>query len=120
MADVSKKVTGDNTDAATEPRVISFVSSTTTASTSDTHAKPAPRKRRKPKINPNLKCALCESGVKHVTYKDIYQLKKFTSAGGKIIESRRSGTCAKHQRQLARAIKRARQVALMPYVASNE
>lgn len=73
------------------------------------------RKRRK--IILNLKCPLCEGGVKFVTYKDVYQLKKFTSVRGKIISTEKSGACAKHQRQLTKAIKEARYMALLPYVA---
>ncbi len=74
------------------------------------------RKRRK-KILVDLKCPLCESGVKCLTYKDVYQLKKYTSVRGKIIGRDKSGMCAKHQRQLSRAIKRARYMALLPCVA---
>lgn len=76
-----------------------------------------PYKRRK--IVQNLKCPLCESGVDQVTYKDIYQLKKFTSVRGKIISTEKSGVCHKHQRQLKRAIKRARFMALLPYVSKD-
>jgi len=75
--------------------------------------------RRKRRIIQNLKCPLCESGVKEVTYKDVYQLKKFTSVRGKIISTEKSGACHKHQKQLKLAIKRARYMALLPY-ASNE
>lgn len=75
------------------------------------------RKGRRKKIKLNLKCPLCESGVKHVTYKDVYQLKKFTSVRGKIISTDKSGSCAKHQRQISKSIKRARFMALLPYVA---
>jgi small subunit ribosomal protein S18 len=75
------------------------------------------RKRRK--IVQNLKCPLCESGVKFVGYKDVYQLKKFTSVRGKIISTEKSGVCHKHQKQLKRAIKKARYLALLPY-SSNE
>ncbi len=75
--------------------------------------------RRKRKIIQNLKCPLCESGVKEVTYKDVYQLKKFTSVRGKMISTEKSGVCHRHQRQLQKAIKRARYMALLPY-ASNE
>ena len=64
----------------------------------------------------NLKCPLCETGVKVVTYKDVYQLKKFTSVRGKLIHPEKSGACRKHQRQLSKAIKRARYLALLPYV----
>lgn len=74
---------------------------------------------RKRKIVLNLKCPLCESGVKEVTYKDVYQLKKFTSARGKIIATEKSGVCSKHQRQVVRSIKRARVMGLMPYVAAE-
>ena len=75
--------------------------------------------RRRRKIIQNLKCPLCESGVKTVTYKDVYQLKKFTSVRGKIISVEKSGACHKHQKMLKRAIKRARFMALLPYSASE-
>jgi small subunit ribosomal protein S18 len=55
-----------------------------------------------------------------VDYKDVRMLKKFVSERGKIIPRRISGTTAKGQRQLAQAIKRARYLALLPYVANNE
>jgi small subunit ribosomal protein S18 len=79
--------------------------------------KKRPRKRRK--IVQNLKCPLCEAGVKSVGYKDVYQLKKFTSVRGKMISTEKSGACHKHQKQLKLAIRRARYMALLPY-ASNE
>jgi small subunit ribosomal protein S18 len=75
--------------------------------------------RRRRKIIQNLKCPLCESGVKTVTYKDVYQLKKFTSVRGKIISVEKSGACHRHQKMLKRAIKRARFMSLLPY-SSNE
>lgn len=80
----------------------------------------APRKKgkgRRRKIVLNLKCPLCEMGVKTVTYKDVYQLKKFTSVRGKIINPEKSGACGKHQRQLAKAIKRARFIGLLSSVS---
>jgi small subunit ribosomal protein S18 len=73
------------------------------------------RKRRK--IVQNLSCSLCDSGVKNISYKDVYQLKKFTSVRGKIISTEKSGACHKHQKQLTNAIKRARFMALLPYVS---
>ena len=79
--------------------------------------KKKPRKRRK--IVQNLKCPLCEAGVKSVGYKDVYQLKKFTSVRGKMISTEKSGACHKHQKQLKLAIRRARYMALLPY-SSNE
>lgn len=74
-------------------------------------------KRRRRKVVLNLKCALCESGVGTVSYKDVYQLKKYTSVRGKIISTEKSGVCNKHQRQLSKAIKRARFLALLPFVS---
>ncbi|MGI6484566.1 MAG: 30S ribosomal protein S18 [Candidatus Dojkabacteria bacterium] len=79
--------------------------------------KKKPRRRRK--IIQNLKCPLCEAGVKSVGYKDVYQLKKFTSVRGKMISTEKSGACHKHQKQLKLAIRRARYMALLPY-SSNE
>ncbi len=75
------------------------------------------RRRGKRKVMMNLKCPLCEGGVDVVTYKDVYQLKKYTSVRGKIIGRSKSGMCAKHQRQISSAIKKARYMALMPYVS---
>ncbi|HCC67613.1 TPA: 30S ribosomal protein S18 [Patescibacteria group bacterium] len=90
----------------------------TQGSGSTTVQNDAPKKRRrKRRIIQNLKCPLCESGVKYLSYKDVYQLKKFTSVRGKIISTEKSGMCHKHQKQLRRAIKRARYMALLPYVA---
>ena len=54
--------------------------------------------------------------IEYIDYKDVELLKRFVSANGKIIPRRVTGTSAKYQRQLARAIKRARQMALLPYV----
>jgi small subunit ribosomal protein S18 len=73
--------------------------------------------RRRRKIVQNLTCPLCDSGVKSISYKDVYQLKMFTSVRGKVIATEKSGACHKHQKQLKRAIKRARYMALLPYVA---
>ena len=68
-----------------------------------------PRKRRKV-------CQFCVDKATFVDYKEIEKLKKFTSERGKILPRRATGACAMHQRQLTEAIKRARQVALMPYI----
>jgi small subunit ribosomal protein S18 len=74
------------------------------------------RRRRRRKVQVDLKCPLCESGIKSISYKDVYQLKKYTSVRGKIIGRDKSGMCAKHQRQLTEMIKKARYMALLPYV----
>ncbi len=62
-------------------------------------------------------CSFCVNNVKFIDYKNWQQLKKFTSSYGKIVPKRRSGACSKHQRNLAQAIKRARFMALLPFVS---
>jgi small subunit ribosomal protein S18 len=64
-------------------------------------------------------CAICEAGVRVVDYKDDRTLQRFLTERGKILPSRLSGTCARHQRQLSIAIKRARQLALLPYIKGH-
>lgn len=62
-------------------------------------------------------CYYCVNNKLVVDYKDITVLNKFISSYKKIAPQRRSGLCAKHQRQVAKAIKRARQASLIPYTA---
>ena len=62
-------------------------------------------------------CTFCVDKVDHIDYKEIGRLKKFVSERGKILPRRISGNCARHQRQLTIAIKRARNVALLPFSA---
>ena len=64
-------------------------------------------------------CQFCAGKVKTIDYKDIEKLRSFVSDRGKIDPRRRTGTCAKHQRLLANAIKRARHLALLPYVPAH-
>jgi small subunit ribosomal protein S18 len=63
------------------------------------------------------KCRFCMDKVTEIDYKDIGLLRKMITEKGKILPSRITGTCARHQRRIAIAIKRARFVALIPYVA---
>ncbi len=70
-----------------------------------------PMMRRRKKV-----CIFCADKVDFIDYKDSAKLRKFISERGKILPRRISGTCAKHQREVNIAIKRARQVALLPYV----
>ncbi len=72
---------------------------------------PRPMVRRRKKV-----CIFCAVMVDFIDYKDSAKLRKFISERGKILPRRISGTCSKHQRELNTAIKRARQVALLPYV----
>lgn len=60
-------------------------------------------------------CAFCQEKNENIDYKDVAKLRKYITEKGKILPRRITGTCAKHQREITRAIKRARQVALLPY-----
>ena len=62
-------------------------------------------------------CNFCVDKADHIDYKEVNKLKKYVTERGKILPRRISGTCAIHQRQLTGAIKRARNVALLPYTA---
>ena len=61
-------------------------------------------------------CAFCAEKNEAIDYKNVAKLRKYMTEKGKIIPRRTTGVCAKHQRELTTAIKRARQVALLPYV----
>jgi len=69
-------------------------------------------RRSRPKI-----CRFCENKEHYIDYKDDRKLRRYVTERGKIIPRRMSGTCAKHQRMLTRAIKRARHLAILPYAA---
>ena len=62
-------------------------------------------------------CGLCVDKVENIDYKDIARLRRYMSERGKILPRRVTGTCARHQRELTVAIKRARHLALLPYTA---
>lgn len=80
------------------------------------NATPAREARRFTKRIPKRRvCAFCEGKVEHIDYKDVNTLKKYVTEGGKILPRRQTGTCAKHQRVLSTAIKRARLVDLLPF-----
>ena len=74
-------------------------------------ARPATPNRRRRKV-----CVFCADKVAFIDYKDSAKLRKFISERGKILPRRISGTCAVHQRELNTAIKRARNMALLPFV----
>ena len=65
---------------------------------------------------PRRSCAICESRVRIMDYKDERTIQRFITDTGKILPARMLGMCARHQRQLSQAIKRARFLALVPYV----
>lgn len=62
-------------------------------------------------------CSFCVDKVDYIDYKDVARLRRFVSERAKILPRRVTGTCAHHQRELTVAIKRARHIALMPYVS---
>ncbi len=64
-------------------------------------------------------CPVSEMGVRVVDYKDERTLQRFITDRGKILPRRLSGTCARHQRQLGTAIKRARHIALLPFIRTT-
>ena len=70
-----------------------------------------PKNRRRRKV-----CQICVDKATFIDYKDTAKLRRFLSERSKILPRRTTGTCAMHQRELTEAIKRARQIALLPYV----
>jgi small subunit ribosomal protein S18 len=64
-------------------------------------------------------CFFCKDKVEEVDYKNVNQLRRYISEKGKIRNRRVTGACRRHQRQVAVAIKRAREMALLPYVSGN-
>ncbi len=69
------------------------------------------KKRARKKV-----CYFTKNKVKYIDYKDVETLKKFIAPSGRILPRRLTGTSAKYQRELARAVKRARYMALLPYI----
>lgn len=77
----------------------------------------APAKKAYKRVPRRKVCVFCQEKVELIDYKDVNRLKKFVSESGKMLPRRMSGTCAKHQRELSKAIKRARVAALLPFKA---
>ena len=83
-------------------------------------AKPARRRDTKkggPGSGRRKSCPYCKDKIEQVDYKDVATLRRFVSERGKIRSRRISGACRRHQNQLAKAVKRAREIALLPYVS---
>src|SRR5512135_3775743 len=78
-----------------------------------------PRRGRYSGPRPPKTCPFCSAKVKYIDYKQGDQLRRYLTERGKIKARRKIGTCAKHQRRLALAIKRARHIALLPFTASQ-
>lgn len=75
---------------------------------------PKPMKPKRRKV-----CEFCEHNQNAIDYKDVAILKKYITERGKILPRRATGTCAKHQRKVTEAVKRARNIALLPYTSNN-
>lgn len=81
-------------------------------------SKPRTRRKKRRIFHRRKVCRFCADQSLEIDYKDPKSLKYFTTERGKIIPRRISGACAKHQRALTHAIKRARTIALLPYVGT--
>lgn len=81
-------------------------------------ARPERRRRGRPGARRKV-CAFCVEQVDIIDYKDPLNLRRYLSDRGKIEPRRKTGTCAKHQRRLTVALKRARHLALLPYTAEH-
>lgn len=66
-------------------------------------------------IQKQKQCFFCANAIKEIDYKDTKNLQRFLSSYAKILPRKKTGICAKHQRKLAQAVKRARHMALIPY-----
>jgi small subunit ribosomal protein S18 len=81
-----------------------------------------PKLKLKKRVNKDRKpkrkvCSFCVDKVEHIDYKDTPRLRKFVSERGKILPRRISGSCARHQRAVTSAVKRARVIALLPFAS---
>jgi small subunit ribosomal protein S18 len=83
--------------------------------TEEAAAAPKEGKKYVKRLSRRKVCAFCQNKVEDIDYKDVNTLKKYITEGGKILPRRMTGVCAKHQRVLAKAIKRARLVDLLPF-----
>ncbi len=78
------------------------------------------KRERRPRYVPRQRvCSFCAGKVEVIDYKEPEKLRRFISGWGKIEPRRRTGTCARHQRALATAVKRARHLALLPYTPAH-
>ena len=110
---------------AAEPNAASAASETSagapaaaSASSSASYGARRPDSRRRAPYPVRRKvCRFCAEKVRDIDYKQIQILRTFTTDTGKILSARITGNCASHQRQLTRCIKRARNLALLPYVS---
>jgi small subunit ribosomal protein S18 len=85
-------------------------------------AKTTERTRKRPPASaqrPKRNCFFCREKIEEVDYKNVNQLRRYISEKGKIRSRRITGACRRHQRQVSVAVKRAREMALLPYVGDR-
>jgi small subunit ribosomal protein S18 len=78
-----------------------------------------PPRDGKPKRAHRKVCSFCVEKAQYIDYKEVSRLRRFISERGKILPRRVTGTCARHQRTLTVALKRARQIALLPFTSDH-
>lgn len=83
-------------------------------------APPSDRRDGRPKRSNRKVCAFCVERIDYIDYKEVSRLRRFLSERGKILPRRITGTCAKHQRPLTHALKRARSIALLPFTTDTQ
>jgi small subunit ribosomal protein S18 len=108
-----------NTPSTNPPAGAEMASAPVRAPAVSAHSRSAPpSKGPRGRFAPRRKvCRFCADHIPYVDYKQVPVLKNFTTERGKILSSRITGTCTKHQRQLTQAIKRARYLALLPFAS---
>ena len=87
----------------------------TTAPVEEAAAQPKEGRKFVKRVPRKKVCAFCQNKAETIDYKDINTLKKYITEGGKILPRRMTGVCAKHQRVITLAVKRARHIAVLPY-----
>lgn len=123
VKDLTQKPT-DNTQVDSTKLVSEVEETTKLAQISESAVEESTAPKRKPttfKKKVTTHCVLCEQGIdpKNIRYYDVALLKKFISLRGKILPRSKTGLCSTHQRAVVKAIKRARQVALLPYLSTG-
>lgn len=113
---MAEETTSGSAPAAPETAAAPAAARPTTSHSAAPGKRPEMGRRRPPFPVRRKVCRFCAEKVRDIDYKQIQILRTFLTDSGKILSSRITGSCAGHQRQLARCIKRARNLALLPYV----
>ncbi len=107
-------------EVAPEPKAEAERPTPTSGAGEEREPGPRPDRKRRGRYTPRRKvCSFCVDHVDVIDYKDPAKLRRYLSDRGKMEPRRKTGTCAKHQRRLSIALKRARHIALLPYTAEH-